>query len=140
MKTFFTQKPLKLARFTPVFRTLLLIFSLSVGPFLLQAQAPLDATLSENASGEVFYVLLPDSNITNIELTLGSKSNLDDVFNNTFSFDQTSGLPSGLSWTRNGLQVYLGLGNLAMPLAYHARVRLKNTSGNWGDWYEFIGN
>jgi hypothetical protein len=27
-----------------------------------------------------------------------------------------------------------------MPSAYFARIRLKNASGTWSDWYEFIGN
>ena len=105
-----------------------------------KAQTPLDATLSENGSGQLMYVLLPDSSISEIDVELGSKQNLTDLFDGSFVFDQSSGLPTGLSYSRTGLQVYLGLGNFSMPSAYFARIRLKNTSGTWSDWYEFIGN
>lgn len=117
--------------------TMVLLLCIS---FAGKAQTPLDATLSENGSGQLMYVLLPDSSISEIDVELGSKQSLTDLFDGSFVFDQSNGLPTGLSYSRTGLQVYLGLGNFSMPSAYFARIRLKNASGTWSDWYEFIGN
>ena len=117
--------------------SLTLLLCLSVAG---KAQTPLDATLSENGSGQLMYVLLPDSSVSEIDVELGSKQGMTDLFDAAYVFDQTSGLPAGQSYSRNGLQVYLGLGNFTVPTAYFARIRLKNNSGSWSDWYEFIGN
>jgi hypothetical protein len=106
----------------------------------VNAQTPIDATLSFDSGQGTFYVALPDSNITDIELNIGSKANLTDVFSYTYTFDQTSGLPSGLSFSRNGLNTFLGLGTVAEQNVYNSKVRLKNTSGGWGSWYEIISN
>lgn len=106
----------------------------------LYAQTPLDATLGENSSGQLMYILLPDSSVSEIDVELGSKQGMTDLFDAAFTYDQTSGLPSGQSYSRTGLQIYLGLGNFTVPTAYFARIRLKNNSGSWSDWYEFIGN
>ena len=108
--------------------------------FAGKAQTPLDATLSENGSGQLMYVLLPDSSVSEIDVELGSKQGMSDLFDAAFVYDLTSGLPSGQSYSRTGLQVYLGLGNFTVPTAYFARIRLKNNAGSWSDWYEFIGN
>lgn len=103
-----------------------------------KAQTPTDATLSFNSGQGTFYLAIPDSNISEIELTIGSKANLTDVF--LLTFDQTSGLPSGLTFSRNGLNTYLGLGTIVQQNVYTSKVRLKNSSGGWGDWYEIISN
>lgn len=121
--------------FNKLFVLIFLLFSQH-----LKAQTPLDATLSENGSGQLMYVLLPDSSVSEIDVELGSKQGMTDLFDAGFVYDQTSGLPSGQSYSRTGLQVYLGLGNFIVPTAYFARIRLKNNSGSWSDWYEFIGN
>ena len=106
----------------------------------VNAQTPTDATLSFDSGQGTFYIAIPDSNISEIELNIGTKANLTDVFSHTYTFDQTSGLPSGLSFSRNGLNTYLGLGTVAQQNVYNSKVRLKNTSGGWGDWYEIISN
>ena len=105
-----------------------------------KAQAPTDATLSVSSGTGQFFVALPDSNIAEIELQIGTKPGLSDVFSHTFTFDQTTGLPAGMTFTRNGLHTYLGLGAITTNTVYASKVRLKNTSGTWGDWYEIISN
>ncbi len=104
------------------------------------AQTPTDVTLSVNAVTGLLYVALPDSNISEIELQIGTKPGLSDVFSHTFTFDQTTGLPSGMTYSRNGLNTYLGLGAITPNTVYDSKVRLKSTSGTWGDWYEIISN
>ena len=106
----------------------------------VNAQTPTDATLSFSSGQGTFYVALPDSNISEIELNIGTKANLTDVFAHTYTFDQITGLPSGLTFSRNGLSTYLGLGAVTQQNVYNSKVRLKNTSGSWGNWYEIISN
>ena len=121
---------------TPIlFLILFWCFSLNAN-----AQAPTDVTLSVNAGTGLLYVALPDSNISDIELQIGTKQGLTDVFSHTFTFDQTTGLPAGMTFTRNGLNTYLGLGAITPNTVYASKVRLKNTSGTWGDWYDIISN
>jgi hypothetical protein len=104
------------------------------------AQVPTDATFSLNSATGQFFVALPDSNISEIELQIGTKQGLTDVFSHTFTLDQTTGLPAGMTFTRIGLNTYLGLGAITTNTVYASKVRLKNTSGTWGDWYEIISN
>jgi len=104
------------------------------------AQVPTDLALSVSSGIGQFFVALPDSNIAEIELQIGTKPGLTDVFSHTFTFDQTTGLPTGMTYSRNGLNTYLGLGAITTNTVYASKVRLKNTSGTWGDWYEIISN
>jgi hypothetical protein len=121
---------------TPVlFLILFWCFSLNAN-----AQSPTDATLSVSSGTGQFFVALPDSNMVEIELQIGTKPGLSDVFSHTFTFDQTTGLPTGMTYSRNGLNTYLGLGAITTNTVYASKVRLKSTSGTWGDWYEIISN
>ena len=104
------------------------------------AQVPTDLALSVSSGTGQFFVALPDSNLVEIELQIGTKQGLSDVFSHTFTFDQTTGLPAGMTFTRNGLNTYLGLGAITTNTVYASKVRLKSTTGTWGDWYEIISN
>ena len=104
------------------------------------AQVPTDLALSVSSGTGQLFVALPDSNISEIELQIGTKPGLSDVFSHTFTFDQTTGLPTGMTYSRNGLNTYLGLGAITPNTVYASKVRLKSTSGTWGDWYEIISN
>ena len=106
-----------------------------------KAQTPLDANLSISSNTGIFSLVIPDSTtISEIELIIGTKANLSDVFSHTYTFDQTSGLPSGLSFNRDGMTTYLGIGTITVQNVYNSKVRLNNTAGMWGDWYEIISN
>jgi hypothetical protein len=96
--------------------------------------------LSVSSGTGQLFVALPDSNISEIELQIGTKPGLSDVFSHTFTFDQTTGLPTGMTYSRNGLNTTLGLGAITTNTVYASKVRLKNTAGTWGDWYEIISN
>ncbi len=104
------------------------------------AQVPTDLVLSVSSGTGQLFVALPDSNISEIELQIGTKPGLSDVFSHTFTFDQTTGLPTGMTYSRNGLNTYLGLGSITTNTVYTSKVRHKNTNGTWGDWYEIISN
>jgi len=123
-----------------IFKSFLIVVFLSFCQ-LAKAQAPLDGVFNYVNGAPVFYVEVPDSNaVSQIELTLGSDATQTDIFNHTFDYDVTAGLPSGFSFSRNGNKVYLGLGTFPDPSVYYAKVRLKNSAGAWSDYYEFYGN
>ncbi|MBL0339725.1 MAG: hypothetical protein IPP71_01705 [Bacteroidetes bacterium] len=119
-------------------KTILFLILFCCSSLQIHSQAATDATFTiENGTG-LFFVALPDSNCTQIEVAIGTKANLTDVFSHTFEVDQS---PTGtLTFTRTGLLVHLGLGALTEQLVYNSKVRLKNQAGTWSDWYEFISN
>ena len=128
-------------------RMLMTFFAFSI--FLsasAQTAAPLDVTVStaSNGSGTVnviCYVLLQDTTATSqIQVQLGSMSDSTDIANYSFVFDQTSGLPSGYSYIRNGNNLTLNVGTIADVLTFFGRVRIKDSSGSWGDYFRFISN
>ena len=107
----------------------------------VQAQAPLDGAVTFIGNEGYFKVVVPDTNSVNeIEVMVGTESNSSEMFSHTFTFDQNSGLPSGVSYARTGNEIIVGMGTVTLLNAYNAKVRLKNTSNSWSNWYEFIGN
>ena len=109
--------------------------------FYSKAQTPLDAAVSFSGNEGYFKVVVADTNDVNeIEMLVGPDDNASEMFSHIFTYDQTSGLPSGMSYTRTGNEINVGMGTVTLLNAYHAKVRLKNGSNSWSDWYEFIGN
>ncbi len=102
---------------------------------------PLDSYVSNTGGTVTVFVALPDSTTSSeIEVAIGSKNNNGDLFAYTYAFDQTSGLPSGLTYSREGTHLYLGAGAFTLPDAYNVKIRLKDGSGNWSDYYDYISN
>jgi hypothetical protein len=60
------------------------------------------------------------------------------LYSRSFLFDQTTGLPTGNTWQRQGTNVQLGIGIIPERIAWLGKVRLKTTAGVWSDWYEFL--
>ncbi|MBL0340012.1 MAG: hypothetical protein IPP71_03290 [Bacteroidetes bacterium] len=109
--------------------------------FYSHAQAPLDASVSFSGNHGYFKVMVPDTNdVSEIEMLVGTDDNASEMFSHIFTYDQVSGLPSGLSYSRTGNEINIGMGTVTLLNAYNAKVRLKNGSNSWSDWYEFIGN
>ncbi|MBL0343041.1 MAG: hypothetical protein IPP71_20540 [Bacteroidetes bacterium] len=109
--------------------------------FYSKAQTPLDAAVSFSGTEGYFKVVVADTNDVNeIEMLVGTDDNASEMFSHIFTYDQTSGLPSGMSYSRTGKEINVGMGTVTLLNAYHAKVRLKNGSNNWSNWYEFIGN
>jgi hypothetical protein len=106
-----------------------------------KAQSPLDGAVSFIGNEGYFKVVVPDTNNVNeIEIMIGTDNDPSEMFSHTFTYDQNSGLPSGVSYARSGNEISIGMGTVTLLNAYYAKVRLKNTSNSWSDWYEFIGN
>lgn len=127
------------------FSVMLLSFML-LAPMILSAQTPTDATvtLTPAATGSVtgmFYVLLPDTNnLEAVEIQLGSEADSANLVNYTFGYDVTTGLPSGFSWNREGLKLYLNVGTFAQTDLRFGKVRLRRVGAGWGNEYAFVAN
>jgi hypothetical protein len=106
-----------------------------------QSAVPLDSYVTTNGGEASIFVKLPDTiSVSEIEVLLGSKINSSDIFSHVYVFDQYAGLPSGLSYSRNGVDVYLGTGSITVPSAFFAKIRLKNGGASWSNWLEYVSN
>ena len=123
-----------------------MLFLVLIAPLAITAQTPDDAyvNVTPDTGGYVqghFYVLLPDTNnLAAIEIQLGSSEGDSDLVNYTFGYDVTGGLPSGFSWNRDGLKLYLNVGSLAATELRFGRVKLRRTGAAWGSAYAFVSN
>ena len=122
----------------------LLLFILSGNS--LQAQSNFDAYVITSApvndvvEGTMFITLTDTNQIDLIEVKVGSKEGQADLANQQFTYDQTSGLPAGMSWQRSGYRITLSLGSFAYSDLQFGYVRLKNSSGVWSDAFAFVTN
>jgi len=122
---------------------LLLMCCLSISEYTLAQSVvpPLDSYVSNTSGTITVFVALPDSTTSSeIEVAIGSKNNNGDLFAHTYTFDQTSGLPAGLSYSREGTHLYLGAGAITLTDAYNVKIRLKDSGGNWSGYYDYIAN
>jgi hypothetical protein len=62
------------------------------------------------------------------------------LLNHEFVFDQIAGLPAGMSWSRVGNQIEMVLGTFRAETVWKVRIRLKNLSGSYTSWTEFVFN
>jgi archaellin len=98
-----------------------------------------DASPGVNLSS--FIIQLTDSTqIDQIELGIGSTFGVSDLLNQSFLFDQTTGLSNGLSYSRNGNAVLLQAGAITEMPTYFGRVRLKLSNGQYTDYFSFTSN
>jgi len=128
-------------------RHLKFLMLLAMGLFwqsVINAQTPappLDSYVSfSGGQGSVFLILPDTASCSEIEVNLGSKTETGDLFTHAYVYDQESGLPSGLTYSRTDSDVTVGIGTVEVPPAYNVKIRLKNTAGNWSGWYEYITN
>lgn len=123
------------------FLLLMCCMTLSENSLAQTVAPPLDSYVSTTGGTVTVFVALPDSTTSSeIEVAIGSKNNNGDLFSHTYVYDQTSGLPTGLTYTRQGTHLYLGAGTIALTDAYNVKIRLKNSSGNWSAYYDYITN
>jgi hypothetical protein len=122
----------------------LLLFILTGIP--LQAQSNFEAYVITSApvndmvEGTMFITLADTNQIDLIEVKVGSKEGQANLTNHQFTYDQTSGLPAGMSWQRTGYRITLSLGSFAYSDLQFGYVRLKNNSGVWSDTFAFVTN
>ena len=74
--------------------------------------------------------LYDSTNIRAIEVSLGSTSGSSDIFSYSFQFDVSS-VGNGMAYSRNGLFLNLGLGQLTGLQDYFAQVRVERLDGSF---------
>ncbi len=124
----------------------LLIVLFSATTFIVQAQTPIDAyvtttvPVNDSVVGTMFINLADTNQVDLVEIKLGSKAGVTDLFNYSFAYDQTTGLPAGYVWCRTGNKLTLQLGSFAYSDVQFGSVRVKNASGVWSDAFAFVTN
>lgn len=99
------------------------------------------ATSNPDIRTSSFVVILSDSNqIDKIEVELGSVEDQNDLIDQNFDFDVTTGLPSGFSYLRVGNRVFLGTSTITTSPTYSGRLRLKYSSGLYSSYFSFTAN
>jgi hypothetical protein len=93
-----------------------------------------------NAVGMCHVTLQDSTNVQSIEVELTDLMNKEVLLIREYTFDQTTGLPTGITWHREGKKVQMGLGTLPKKLAWQGKVRVKDGSGQWGEAYTFLFN
>src|SRR5687767_6833747 len=84
---------------------------------------PLDALVTVTGNQGTFYVELDDTiDVSMIEIGIGDLPGSDSLFNREYVFDQTTNLPSGISYLRNGSKVWMGFENISLPVTFFSRV------------------
>lgn len=102
---------------------------------------PLDSYVKNEGGTVTVFVALPNTiTSSEIEVAIGSKNNNGDLFSHTYTFDQSAGLPSGLTYSRQGTAVYLGAGSITLTDAFNVKIRLKDAGGNWSSYYDYVSN
>jgi len=102
---------------------------------------PTDAYVTLDSESAIIYLeILDTTSVSEIHVILSSKQNESDIFENTFLFDQTNGLPGSMSYSRSGNGISLGTGQIAICPVIFTKIRLKNSANNWSEWLEFVSN
>jgi len=102
---------------------------------------PLDSYISISNESATIYLEVADTTvISEIEVQLSTKQNLSDIFQNVYAFDQTIGLQNGMTYSRTGNAIHLGTGTIQLSPVVFSKIRLKNQSNVWSEWYEFVSN
>ncbi len=125
-----------------LFLILFSVCSLTSSKLLAQNVAPpLDSYVKNEGGTVTIFVALPDTiTSSEIEVAIGSKNNNGDLFSHTYTIDQTSGLPTGLTYSRLGTNVFLGAGTITLTDAFNVKIRLKDAGGNWSSYYDYFSN
>jgi len=121
---------------------LLLIIFGNLNPIKAQSVIPpTDCSLTKDSLDYYVEIGIPDTLlVSQIELGIGTAFNSNDVLSYIFEFDQSTGLPSGYSYLRNGTMVNLGIGEMDFSPLVYVQVRIKSLGNIWSDWYQFVSN
>jgi hypothetical protein len=79
--------------------------------------------------GSMVIVLQDTLNIKSITVSMGSSSGGSDLFQKTFTFDNSGAFSDGTSYKRTGMNVYLGIGNYTGLNNFYSQAALNDNSG-----------
>ena len=114
-------------------------------PNFCSAQSPLaslnfDTVVVNHQRTCEVVVELTDTLFSAVEVGLGSSRNQTDLFFLEIPADPSQGLPSGITLSRDGYRLTLGIGWLPVKDYYYGQLRIKNASGVWSSLYKFFQN
>lgn len=104
------------------------------------AYAKVDASTGANLRATFFIEVADTTDVSQLEIKLGTADGQSDLVSHTYDYDVTTGLPAGFSYSRTGNKVTLGTNDFSDMSTYFGTVRLKNGSGTWSDEFKFITN
>jgi hypothetical protein len=89
-----------------------------------------DPMVFDSLCTRVCKVEIPDTiNLARIYVNVGTAENTADIINNVFEYDVEEGLPVGLSYHREGNNVYLGLLQTTQADTYYYKLWLEDNTG-----------
>ena len=129
-----------LTKFFVLIFLLLNVQLVSAQLIIVDVSISLVATSGSQYTGSCSLVISDtlDCDLVAVELSDATTDSV--MFYREYQFDQTTGLPSGISWARTGDHIILGLGTLPNVINWNARVRLKDSQGTWTAVDEFLFN
>ena len=77
--------------------------------------------------------LVDTTNISSIDVSMGSTLGGSDIVQHSFTYDVSGGLGSGLSYTRDGYNLSLGLGSFYGILSFYAEIKIHRSDGSYSD-------
>ncbi len=83
--------------------------------------------------GTVFIKLQDTLSLAKIHVKLGTTQGGSDLFSKDFLYDDSGNFTDGTSYSRNGLNILLGIGQFTGLNSYYAEVKLEDTSQNLSD-------
>ncbi|MFH2095445.1 MAG: hypothetical protein ABIJ16_07065 [Bacteroidota bacterium] len=89
-----------------------------------------DTLVFDSICTKICKVTISDTNLVPaVHVKIGTSLNGNDVFDYGFQYDVTSGLPAGMSYTRDENEIYLGLYTTTQSDLYFYEVWLEGTGG-----------
>ena len=89
----------------------------------------------------VLNIVLTDTvNVSSIVVKVGSLDGGQDLFSYTFTFDQSSGFPTGVGYSRSGFKVSCPLGNLVETAVYFTEISTLSSNNSANTAFKFVSN
>ena len=124
-----------------IFIALLFAFSIKA-----HSQSVTDAfshmdSIGPNLFAGSFTILLDDTtDVSALEVKLGTFENGTDLMDYTYTYDVTTGLPSGWTYSRNKNTINLFIGTYTEKFIYYGQVRVMDTNNSWSSAFKFVSN
>jgi hypothetical protein len=116
----------------------LAIYSSSSFAQPVSASVNLEPSTAGFVNGTCYLTLSDSTSCTFISVELTDRISDSTLFSREYAFDEVTGLPNGITWFRQGLNVTLGVGILPVKSGWTGKIRLKNTAGEWSSAIEFL--
>ena len=90
-----------------------------------------DTLFASNAQvkGRMVIVLQDSTDISKIYVKLGNTTGASNLLSKIFNFDQAGNFTDGTSYKREGLIIYIGLGNFTGLNVYYGEAKLEDANG-----------